>query len=620
MPWRPKREGSPLQVVSRDVPGSAVRRAFAVTAFAARALLEASAPLTLGLLALGIVAGLLPLVEVRATTVLLDTLRRDAALSPAVPALGILVCALVAADVVQQVAPLWAALLRERVDRTLARRIYARALEVPLATFDDPAFHDSVEHARRAVAGADLVDALGAARQLFTGVVGTAGIAVLFSRISPLLGVLLAAGAIPLALQRTSAMQAFIRTNVLQTAERRRAAYWRDISTKREPAAEVRLFGLGPHFLGRWRTVQEHLTAQLARTRWSQAGRIVALEAAAAGIDAAVAIVLVISAVRGTLSSGALVALLFALQRLAGFRSGFGWQGERLARLFEELRHLLTFLRAAPEATPGPIGPEPSLREGIALMGVTFTYPGATEPALRDITLRLRAGERLALVGENGSGKSTLAKLLLGLYRPTAGRILAGDTDLAAVAPDAWRARVSAVLQGFVRYQFTAGENIALGHPRRGTDPAAVDAAARESGADEVIAALPEGIDTLLGPGFEGARDLSVGQWQKVALARGYLRDADLVVLDEPAAALDAMSEREVYRRFADAAQGKTTVLISHRLGSCRLADRIVVLDRGCIAEEGTHAELLARGGLYAEMYRTQAAWYREEGHTLAQA
>ena len=615
-----QREGAPLQVASRGVRGSAAYRTLAVAAFAARALLDASAPLTLGLIALGIIAGLLPLVEVRATTVLLDTLRHTAALRLALPALGLLGGALVATDVINQVTPLWAALLRERVDGTLARRIYARAVELPLARFEDPTFHDHVEHARRAVAGADLVDALGVARQMSTGAIGAVAIAVLFAGVQPLLGLLLAAGAIPLALQRTAAMQAFVRTNLLQTAERRRAAYWRDLSTKREPAAELRVFDLGPYFLARWRDVQTRWMVDMAHTRTSQAGRSVALEAGAAVLDAAVAIVLVVAAVHGALSAGSLVALLVALQRFAGFRSGFGWQGERLARLLEELRHLPPFLCLQPEATPSEPVPLEPLREGIDLQGVSFTYPGSTAPALRDITLRLRPGERVALVGENGSGKSTLAKLLLGLYPPTAGRILVDGTDLSAIAPDGWRARVSAVLQEFVRYHFTAGENIAMGHPGRGADRATVEAAARESGAGEVIAALPQGMDTLLGAGFEAGRDLSVGQWQKIALARAYLRDAVLVVLDEPAAALDAMAEREVYRRFAQTTQGRTMVLISHRLGSCRLADRIVVLDSGRIAEEGTHEELLARGGLYAEMYRTQAAWYREEGHTLAQA
>jgi ATP-binding cassette subfamily B protein len=230
------------------------------------------------------------------------------------------------------------------------------------------------------------------------------------------------------------------------------------------------------------------------------------------------------------------------------------------------------------------------------------------------VNLEIRPGERLALVGENGAGKSTLARLLLGLYEPTAGRVLVDGIDLRKIDPRAWRAQAAAVFQSFVRYQLTARENIGFGEPRFLQEEERLVTAARQSGAHDVVQPLPAGYETLLGKGFAEAQDLSPGQWQKLALARAYLRDAQVLVLDEPAASLDALAEQEVYRQFSEVSEGKSMLLISHRLGSARLADRIVFLERGRVVQVGSHEELIARGGPYAELYGLQAEWYREPG------
>jgi len=242
---------------------------------------------------------------------------------------------------------------------------------------------------------------------------------------------------------------------------------------------------------------------------------------------------------------------------------------------------------------------------------VTFIYPGATKPVLDRIDLVLEPGKSIALVGENGAGKSTLAKLLLGLYKPTSGRITVDGEDLALIVPSEWRRRVAPVFQDYVKYAASARENIGFGELRRIEDTDAIAVAASKSGADEVISALPAKYETMLGKTYDDkGQDLSSGQWQKVAIARAYIRDASVLVLDEPTAALDAKMEVEVYRHFRDIARGRSVLLISHRLGSARLADRIVFLDGGKIVEDGSHPELMERGGRYAEMYRIQSGWY----------
>ncbi len=242
---------------------------------------------------------------------------------------------------------------------------------------------------------------------------------------------------------------------------------------------------------------------------------------------------------------------------------------------------------------------------------VTFSYAGADAPSLSDVTLTIRAGETIALVGPNGAGKSTLVKLLAGFYAPTAGRIVVGGEDVATLDRAVLRSRVGIVFQDFVHYHFSAADNVGLGWiPDRG-DRAAVERAAKAARADEVIEALPNGYDAMLGRWFDG-EELSVGQWQRVALARAFMRRSDVLILDEPTASIDAEGEHEVFERFAALKANRTAVLITHRFGSVRLADRIVVLDEGRVAETGTHTELLAKNGVYARMYRLQAEGYQE--------
>jgi len=277
------------------------------------------------------------------------------------------------------------------------------------------------------------------------------------------------------------------------------------------------------------------------------------------------------------------------------------------------LDDLFSFFEIQPEivAPPNPRPFPVPIRDGFEFDNVGFRYPGAERWAVRGLTFTLRAGEILALVGENGAGKTTLVKLLARLYDPDEGRILLDGHDLREYDPFALRANVGVIFQDFVRYHFTAADNIAIGRIEARDDRARIVAAAERSLADEVIGKLPLGYDQVIGKRFRTGVDLSGGEWQKVAIARAYMRDAQLLILDEPTAALDARAEFEVFERFKELSRGKTVVLISHRFSSVRMADRIVVLVDGAVEAAGTHAELLEQRGRYAELFELQAAGYR---------
>jgi ATP-binding cassette subfamily B protein len=267
---------------------------------------------------------------------------------------------------------------------------------------------------------------------------------------------------------------------------------------------------------------------------------------------------------------------------------------------------------AAPALAPAPALPTPSASTGIVFDDVGFRYPGKDAWALRRVTLTIPAGESVALVGENGAGKTTLVKLLTRLYEPTEGRILLDGRDLATYAPETLRKRFGVLFQDFNQYQLKVRENVGLGSVEHLEDQPRIERAIERGGAREVVTALPSGLDAALGRWFHEGNELSGGQWQKIALARAFMREeADILVLDEPTASLDAEAEHAVFERFRALAQGRTTIVISHRFPTVRMAHQIVVLDHGEVIEQGTHEELVARGGKYARMFALQAEGYR---------
>jgi len=318
-------------------------------------------------------------------------------------------------------------------------------------------------------------------------------------------------------------------------------------------------------------------------------------------------------AARGLITLGGVVMYFQALQRGLGYLQQLF---SSLAGLYEDslfLANLEEFLTQRPRLTDPP-QPKPLLRplpEGIVFERVSFRYPGSAEPALRDVSLTIRPGEVTALVGRNGAGKTTLVKLLCRLYDPEEGRILLGGEDLRSYRLRELRREIGVVFQDFAHFPATARENIGFGDVQRPFDDAAIAEAARRSGAQQAIEALPHGYDTVLGKWFTGGHELSAGEWQRVALARGYFRDAQVVVLDEPTSALDPLAEAELFARLRELLKGRTGLFISQRFSGVRKADRILVMDGGSVGESGGHAELMELDGLYAKLFRAQASRYQ---------
>ena len=397
-----------------------------------------------------------------------------------------------------------------------------------------------------------------------------------------------------------------------QTAIERQRDYFDHLLTDRDAAKEVRTFDLTPWLLRQWdglywtvadarhRQERAQSLARAALRSLSTVGMVAGLGLAAWDVAA------------GRLPAGAFAAMLLALRGIqsaaGGFMSVFRFTGEQVLRVAD----LFVYLDLGPEEPGGGEAPPGGHGCGdIQLEEVCFRYPQGTEPALQGIDTTIRSGERVALVGENGSGKTTLVKVLTGLFRPSDGRVLLGGRDLWTMDLAAVRDRQAAVFQDHVHYAFTLGENVGYGRADRVDDRGAIEVAAERGGASEVARNLPRGFDTPLTRLFDDGTELSGGQWQRVAVSRGFMRDTPLIVLDEPTASLDPQAEADVFRRFAAMAAGRTAVLVSHRLGSARLCDRILVLRQGRLVEQGSHDALVAAGGEYARLWALQAQWYR---------
>jgi ATP-binding cassette subfamily B protein len=507
------------------------------------------------------------------------------------------------------------ALLESLLGDLFANRISVRLMEhaatLDLAQFEDAETYDHLERARRQSVGRIGLFALllSTAQDLVT-LISLAGVLLLQL---PWLLVLLAVAVVPSFLGEAHYASLGYSLLFQWTPERRLLDYLRYMGASDESAKEVKLFGLSDFLIGRYAKLSDEFyeeNKRLAVRRNIVSTLLVSV--GTIGYYSAYAVIIYLT-VLGRYSIGALTFLAGSFRQSRDLIQRVLLS---LSQIYEQslyLGDLFTFFDVRPRVVskPGARAVPSPIRRGFEFHDVGFRYPGSERWAVRHLTFTLPPGERLALVGENGAGKTTLVKLLARLYDPDEGRILLDGVDLQEYDLQSLRKNIGVIFQDFVRYDFILKENIGVGQVERLDDEARVREAARRSLADSVAARTQAGYDQMLGRRFDGGVELSGGEWQKVALGRAYMREAQVLILDEPTASLDARAEYEVFLRFAELTKGRMAVLISHRFSTVRMADRILVLRGGELVDQGTHEELLARGGLYAELFGLQAAGYR---------
>jgi ATP-binding cassette subfamily B protein len=503
------------------------------------------------------------------------------------------------------------ALLADKYTRHVSIRVMKHAAELDLIAYEDPVFYDRLERAR--VQATDRLGMIQSIGRLVQQAITAASLSVSILLFSPWLLLLLIAGILPAFLGESHFAFLGYAKNFRQTPVRRELDYLRVLGGSREAAKELKLFGLKDFLIARFTRLSNQIYSEnvgLARRRLI-AGSFLSLIGTAGYYSAYVYVIW--RTVTGWLSIGTLTFLTGAIVQASGNIQQIFSTLSSIADQALFLTDLLAFFQMQPticskrNSLPAP---RPIVR-GFEFRNVSFRYPGTSRLVLNNFNFHLHPGERVALIGENGEGKTTLVKLVTRLYDPVEGQVLLDGIDLREYNLEDLYREIGVIFQDFMRYELTARENIAVGQIDEVNNLPLLQRAANKSMADQVIARLPRDYEQMLGRRFESGVDLSGGEWQKVALARAYLRDAQVLILDEPTAALDARSEFEVFQRFAELTAGKTALFISHRFSTVRMADRIVVLKKGRIAEDGDHEALSKLGGVYAEMFEMQAASYR---------
>ncbi len=502
-------------------------------------------------------------------------------------------------------------LLGDKYTRHVSIRVMNHAASLDLIAYEDPVFYDRLERAR--VQATDRLVMIQQIGRLVQQAITTVTLSVSIMLFSPWLMLLLIAGVVPAFLGESHFAFLGYAKNFRQTPIRRQLDYLRILGGSKEAAKELKLFGLKNFLRERFTLLSDQIYVENVglSKRKLIAGALLSTIGTMGYYSAYVFVIW--RTVEGALTIGTLTFLAGAIQQASSnieqIFSTFAGIGDQA--LF--LTDLLAFFEMKPtiqskaNALPAPR----PIMHGVEFRNVSFSYPGNSRRVLDRISFKLHPNERLALIGENGQGKTTNVKLITRLYDPTEGQILLDGVDLRDYDLEDLHREIGVIFQDFMRYEMTAADNIAIGRIDQIKNLTLIKSAAQKSMADEIIARLPQGFDQMLGRRFEQGVDLSGGEWQKVALARAYLRDAQLLILDEPTAALDARSEFEVFHRFTELTAGKMALFISHRFSTVRSADRILVLENGKIAEEGTHDQLASLGGRYAEMFEMQASSYR---------
>ncbi len=503
------------------------------------------------------------------------------------------------------------ALLANKYTRHVSIQVMKHASELDLTAYEDPVFYDRLERARvQATDRLVMIQSIGRLELQFITALGWSVAVMLYS---PWLMLLLIAAVLPAFIGETHFAFLGYAKNFWQTPIKRQLDYLRQAGATKEAAKELKLFNLSRFFTDRFAKLSEIVYQQdvdLARKRLG-IGSVLSI-ISTGGYYGAYAYVIW----RTLLGKWGIGTFYFLTAAILNASSNIQQVLSTLSGIADQalfLTDLLAFFEMKPsiQSKPNAIAAPRPIRQGFEFRNVSFVYPGTKRLVLDHLNFRLSPGERVALIGENGQGKTTIVKLITRLYDPTEGEILLDGVDLREYDLEDLYREIGVIFQDFMRYEMTARENIAVGKIEELEDLRALEAAANKSLANEVIAKLSGHYDQMLGRRFEGGVDLSGGEWQKIALARAYLRNAQLLILDEPTAALDARSEYEVFQRFAELTTGKMALFISHRFSTVRMADRIVVLETGRIAEEGTHELLTRMGGRYAEMFELQAASYR---------
>jgi ATP-binding cassette, subfamily B, bacterial len=517
----------------------------------------------------------------------------------------------IGSDVLGRLISLVDSLLGDRFTNYISLRLMRHATTLDLVSFEDPVFYDKMERARRQTTArlGMLANLAGMAQQLLTLISMLS--AVIF--VYPWLLLLLVVATIPVFLGETRF--ALLNYSMLfrYTPERRELDYLRYLGVSNESAKEVKIFGLGNYLADRSRVLFERFYLENKKLAIKRATEGALLNLAPTGAYYIAYALILRKALVGGLSIGDLTLMTGAFSRARSIMESLvsGLAGISEQSLF--IKDLFDFFKTEPLIVSKPDAlpvPRP-IRRGFEFQNVSFSYAGSDKNVLHNVSFRFDVGEKIALVGENGAGKTTLVKLLARLYDPTQGRILLDGVDLRDYRVEDLRHEIGVIFQDYMRYDVLAAENIGFGRIEKAADEVRIALSAQKSLAAPVIENLPKGYRQMLGRRFEGGVDLSTGQWQKIALARAYMRDAQILILDEPTASLDARAEFEVYQRFVELTAGKMAILISHRFSTVRMADRILVLEKGSIAEQGSHRELLALGGKYSELFELQAAGYR---------